>query len=185
MPVARSDLRQHREDGVAEVAIAGDQLPGLAGEEAVRLRVVELTARNRLDEVAEILGIHLVVRGHDGGDIDPVGHRCAVAGDDRGANAFVPLVLDYLGARIVQRLRALDRGVLRPVVDDVDAVDEIRHPLDRGSEKLLLVVRGDDNRDPLAVEHGLKLHRGSAGAYEVSRHAPSSSSARRCMSAAP
>src|SRR5439155_11456397 len=111
-PVARGDLRQHREYGVAEVAVTGDQLPGLAGEEAVRLRVVELAARDRLDEVPQVFGIHLVVCGHDSRDVDLVGCRGAVASDDRRADAFVALVLDYLDARIGQRLRALDRGVL-------------------------------------------------------------------------
>ena len=50
VPVAGRDLRQHRQHRVAEVARARDELPRLAGEEPVRLRVVELAARDRLDE---------------------------------------------------------------------------------------------------------------------------------------
>src|SRR6266487_302232 len=162
VPVARSDLRQHRQDRVAEVAVAGDQLPGLTGEEAVRLRVVELASRDRLDEMPQVLGVHLVVGGHHGGDVDPLLERRLVAGHDRRTAALVPLVLDHLNPRIGQRSRTLDRGVLGAVVDDEDPVDEIGHALDRRAEQLLLVVRGDHNRDPLAVEHGLKLHSGSA-----------------------
>ena len=110
--VARGDLRQHRQDRVTEVAVARDQLPGLPGEEAVCLRIVELAARNRLDEVPQVLGVHLVVGRHHGGDVDPLRERGLVAGDDRRPDALVPLVLDHLDARIGERPCALDRGVL-------------------------------------------------------------------------
>ena len=46
VPVARGDLRPERENRVAEVAAVGDQLPRLAREEPVRLRVVDLAARD-------------------------------------------------------------------------------------------------------------------------------------------
>ena len=72
-------------------------------------------------------------------------------------------MLDHPHARIGERLRALDGGVPGAVVDDVDAVDELGNALDRRAEQLLLVVGGNDDRDPLAVEHGLKLHGRSAG----------------------
>ena len=47
MPVAGGDLRQQRQDRVAEVAVPRDQLPRLAGDEPVRLRIVDLAAGNR------------------------------------------------------------------------------------------------------------------------------------------
>ena len=105
VPVAGRDLRQQREHGVAEVARARDQVPGLAGEESVRLRVVDLAARDGLDERLEVRGVHLVVAGHHRRDVDPLVARALVAGDDRGADALVPLVADQLDARSRRGLR--------------------------------------------------------------------------------
>ena len=70
VPVARRDLREEREHGVAEVAGARDQLPRLAGDEPVRLRVVDLAAGDGLDEREQVGGIHLVVRSHHADDVE-------------------------------------------------------------------------------------------------------------------
>src|SRR5204863_8074177 len=78
-------------------------------------------------------------------------------------DTLVSLVLDHPHARIGERLRALDGGVPGAVVDDVDAVDELGDALDRRAAQLLLVVGGNDDRDPLAVEHGLELPGRQAG----------------------
>ena len=134
MPVAGGDLRQQREDRVAEVARARDQLPRLAGEEPVRLRVVDLAARDRLDE-------------RERGRPDPSGcpppsrrrrrspsvERALVARHDRGADAAVPLPPQHeLDPRVGQLLRDdARRAVRRGVVDDEDAVDELGDPGER------------------------------------------------------
>ena len=100
VPVARRDLRQEREDRVADVAGARDQLPRLAGEEPVRLRVVALARADRADERLEVVGIHLAVGSHHAGDVDLLCDRPPVAGDDRRPDALVPLVRDHLDARV-------------------------------------------------------------------------------------
>ena len=112
MPVAGGDLRQQREHRVAEVAVARDHLPRLAGEEPVRLRVVDVAARDRAGEHLEVVRVHLRVGRHHRGDVDPVVARLLVAGDDRAADAEVALVLDQLDAR-VGRARAPPRPCRR------------------------------------------------------------------------
>ena len=165
VPVAGGDLRQQREDRVAEVARARDQLPGLTGDEAVRLRVVDLAARDRLDEREQVGRIHLVVGRHHADDVEPVLERALVAGDDRGADAAVPLARDELDARVGRRAHGLGGAVGGGVVDDEDPVDELRDPGERRPDQPLLVVGGDDDRDALAVDHAL----GGAGAAREER----------------
>ena len=154
MPVAGRDLRQQREDGVAEVARPRDQLPGLTGDEPVRLRVVDLAAGDRLDERDQVGRIHLVVGRHHADDVEPFLERALVAGDDRGADAAVPLARDELDARIGRRADGLGRPVGGGVVDDEDPVDELGDAGQRRSDQPLLVVGGDDDRDALPVDHG-------------------------------
>ncbi len=69
-----------------------DQLPRLPGEEAVRLRVVDLAAGDRGGDRLEVGRVHLVVGRHHAGDVDPLLDRALVAGDDRCADALVLLV---------------------------------------------------------------------------------------------
>ena len=93
VPVAGRDLRQQREHGVAEVAGARDQLPRAAREEPVRLRVVDLAARDgprdRLEVGRDPSGCRRPSRTVTS---TPSLERALVAGDDRGADAAVPLV---------------------------------------------------------------------------------------------
>ena len=177
VPVARGDLRQHREDRVPEEARLRDQLPRLAGGEAVRLRVVELAARDRLDERRQVLRIHLVVAVHHDDDVEPVGHRPAVAGDGRRADAAPALVREHLHPRVAELERALARAVGGAVVDDEDPVDERRDarrasrrsapprrtrarrppracPRTPGEANVLAVARRDARGDGLPQERG-------------------------------
>ena len=73
-----------------------DQLPGLAGEEAVRLRVVHLAASDRGDEALELGRVHLVVGRHHRGDVHALLAGAQVAGDDGCSDAAVALVADQL-----------------------------------------------------------------------------------------
>jgi hypothetical protein len=98
VPVAGGDLRQQREHRVAEVARAGNQLPGAPCEEPVRLRVVDLAPCHRGGDRLEVARVHLVVAGHDGRDVDPIRERTPVPGQDRGADSLVPFVRDHLDA---------------------------------------------------------------------------------------
>jgi hypothetical protein len=113
--------------------------------------------RDGLDEALEVLRIHLVVGGHDRGDVDPLVDSALVAGHDRRADALVPLVLDHLDALVLERAGSLDGRVLRGVVHDVDAVDECGDRGDGLAEELLLVVRGHDDRHTLAFQHPWRL----------------------------
>ncbi len=164
VPVARGDLREEREHGVAEVAVARNLLPRLAGEEPVRLRVVELAAGDGPGQRLELRRIHLVVAGHHGGHVDPLGQRPLVAGDDRGAHALVLLVDEHLDACVPGRAGALGGGVAGLVVHHEDAVDELGDARDGLRDQPLLVVRGHDDRDGLPLQHpAVRLQRGSAG----------------------
>src|SRR4029453_2366342 len=98
VPVPRRDLRQEREHRVPEIAGARDQLPGLAGEEPVRLGVVDLVRRDALDERLEVVRVHLAIRRHHRGYLDLVGDRALVPGDDGRADSLVPLVRDEVDA---------------------------------------------------------------------------------------
>jgi hypothetical protein len=69
-----------------------NQPPGLSGDQPVRLRVVDLAAGDRGGERLQVVRVHLVVGRHHGGDIHALLERTAVAGDDRGADAAIPLV---------------------------------------------------------------------------------------------
>ncbi len=73
-----------------------DQLPGLARDEPVRLRVVGVAVDDRPRDRLEVLRRHLVVGRHHARDVDAVGDRLPVAGDDGGADAAVLLVADEL-----------------------------------------------------------------------------------------
>ena len=119
LPVAGGDLREEGEDRVAEVAVAGDELPGLPGEEAICLRVVALAGDDSTDEGAEVGRLHLVVRCHDAGDVDLEVAGALVAGDDGRPDAGVALVADDLDPGIGDG-RALDGCVARAVVHDED-----------------------------------------------------------------
>ena len=127
-------------------------MPGLRREQAVGLGVVGLAVRDGGDELLQVGRLHLAVGRHHAGDVDLVGERALVAGDDRGADARVLLVLDDLDARIGVG-GALDCGVGRVVVDDVDPVDERRNLRDGGADQLLLVVGRHDDRNCLAGKH--------------------------------
>ena len=156
LPVAGRDLREEGEDGVAEVAVARDQLPGLAGEEAVGLGVVALAGGDALDQGGEVVGIHLVVRGHDARDVDRVVARVLVAGDDGGADAGVHLVPEHLDARV--GLGGATHGrVLGAVVDDDDPVDERGDAAHGLGHELLLVVGRDDDGDGLPLVHATRI----------------------------
>ena len=154
VPVARRDLRQQRQHRVAEIARARDQIPRLARHEPVRLRIVDLAARHRDGQRLEVARIHLVVGRHHAGDVHPLGECALVATHDRGADTTVAFELDHLDARVARSARALGGGVSRPVVHDVDAVDERWNAGQRRLDQALLVVRGDDDRDAPVFEHG-------------------------------
>ena len=83
----------------------------------------------------------------------PSCERAPIAGDDRGADAAVAVVRNDLDARVSARAGALGGRVAGAVVDDVDPVDERRDAGERRRDQLLLVVRGHDDRDALALEH--------------------------------
>ena len=72
VPVAGGDLRQEREDRVAEVAVARKDVPRAVGEQPVGLRVIAFTATHDADERLELVGIHLAVGGHHRGHVDPL-----------------------------------------------------------------------------------------------------------------
>ena len=76
-----------------------------------------------------------------------------VAGHDRGADAPVPLALHEADAGVADLRDPRRRRVGGGVVDHEDAVDELRDPGERLADQVLLVVRGDDDRDALFVDH--------------------------------
>ena len=86
-------------------------------------------------------------------DVDAFLERAAVAGDDRRSDAAVALVLDQLDAPVRERLDALSRPILRPVVHDDDPVDEVGDAGQRRPDQRLLVVGGNHDGDALALEH--------------------------------
>jgi hypothetical protein len=155
VPVPGSDLRQQREHGVSQVAVPRHELPGLAGEEPVRLRVVQFAPSHRAAEHVQVVRVHLIVSGHHARDVGALLDRPPVAGHDRRPDTAVALVLQHLDASIRTRgqARALERPILRGVVDDVDAVDEVGNAGQGLREQLGLVVGGHHDRHALALQH--------------------------------
>ena len=153
MPIARGDLRQQREHRVAEVAAVRDQRPRLARDQPVRLRVVDLASRDRRDEADELGGVHLVVTRHHARHVDQLRARAKVAGHDRCTDTTVPLVDDHLDTRIADGSCPCDGLVGRGVVDDDDPIDEVRDPSHGLGDEVLLLVRGNDDGDTLALDH--------------------------------
>ena len=150
-----------------------NQLPGLARDEPVRLRVVGVAVDDGSRDGLELVRRHLVVGRHHARDVHAVGDRLPIAGDDRGADAAVLLVADELDAPVSGRDHS--RAVARRVVHDVDAVDELGDARQRLGEQLLLVVRGNDDGYGLAVEHGLGRARGEPARHRIPeqrRHDP-------------
>ena len=153
MPVPGGDLRQEREHGVAQIASARDDLPGLARDEAVGLRVLHVASRDGADEPRQLRRIHLVVGRHHAGHVDALFESAPVAGHDRRAHARVLAVGDHLDPCVVHGARLCRGPVPRAVVDDVDAIDEVRDPAQGLHDQALLVVRGHDDGHALALEH--------------------------------
>ena len=141
-----------------------DQVPRLAGEEPVRLRVVELAARDGLHERRQVGRVHLVVRRHHADDLEPVLERAAVAGDDRRTHSAIAVVRDHLDARVAEGAGTGGGLVRRAVVDHEDAVDERGDPAQRVSDERLLVVRRHDDTDALALELQAERRRATAAA---------------------
>ena len=169
MPVAGSDLRQERQDGVADVPGPWDHAPRFTGEQSVCLRVVDLAAHDGPDERFEINGIHLVVRRHHADDVDRFVERALVPRHDRGADAAIALVHDNFDTLVTDRAGPLHRRVARRVVHDVDTVDERGDAAQRPPNQLLLAIRGDDDRDALPLDHRADVTRKGAGRPESSQ----------------
>ena len=84
--------------------MCGISFPRPAGDQPVRLRVVDLAARDRADDALQLGRVHLVVARHHARHVDAARReRALVAGDDRGADAAVVLVDDHLDARVARR----------------------------------------------------------------------------------
>ena len=64
-----------------------------------------------LDELRELRRIHLVVGGHDAGDVDLLLERAAIAGRDGRADTRVSLVADDPDASVSDRLGRSGRAV--------------------------------------------------------------------------
>ena len=69
---------------------------------------------------------------------------------------------DHLDAGVADRPRARGRLVRRGVVDDVDPVDEVRDPPQGLGDEMLLLERGHDDGDTLALDHQRPVTRRSA-----------------------
>src|SRR5207302_1168377 len=87
------------------------------------------------------------------GDVEAGRNRPLIPGDDRRADAAVPLMRHDLDAAVAGGACRCRRAVTRRIVDDEDAVDEAGNAGDRRADERLLVVCRDDDRDRLPFEH--------------------------------
>ncbi len=99
LPVPGGDLGEEGEEGVAEEAPLAHPTPELAVDEPVAHAVVGLPVYYRIEEMGEEGGVHLVVPGHHGGDIDLFFILTSlkdglIAGDDCSTDPLVLLVMD-------------------------------------------------------------------------------------------
>lgn len=86
--------------------------------------------------------VHLVVAGHDGGDVNTVFECSLVPGDDGGPDTTVLLVADRDDAGVVLCvvLDLLPRSILRAVIDSIDLCHESGDRLEGLPDQELLVV---------------------------------------------
>lgn len=157
LPVARGDLGEEGEEGVAETPQGRHPLPVGLVDEAVALGVVGPAVDDRVEEVGEVGCVHLVVPGHHRGDIHPVLDRLEVAGGDRRPDAPVRVVVDCDEPRVAVGVVVDDRPghVGRAVVDHIDLRDVVRDAVERLPDQVLLVVRRDHHGNPLPAIAGL------------------------------
>jgi hypothetical protein len=144
--------------GVAQVAVARDDLPRLAREQAVALGVVRLVADQGHEQPGQVLGVHLRVARHHGhqGGLRALLERGPIPGDDGRPHAAVALVPDHHQARPQPAPRGQQQvaGPVRGgVVHHDDAVHEGGHGVEHAVDELRLVEGGHDHDDPAPLEH--------------------------------
>ena len=157
MPVAGGDLGEQRKERIAQVADSRRLLPRDAAGEPVAFAVVGLAVGDGLEDLGQLLGVHLAVAGHDRHDLHLRLQRRLVAGGDGlayTATGFVADELDAVASVPGPVLDDLGGLVGAAVVDHEDAVDELGHGGQHAFDLPLLVVSRDHDPNPAALEHG-------------------------------
>ena len=107
MPVAGGDLGEQRKERIAQVADSRRLLPRDAAGEPVAFAVVGLAVGDGLEDLGQLLGVHLAVAGHDRHDLHLRLEGRLVAGGDGFAHAAVDLMTDQLDTMAVLASPAL------------------------------------------------------------------------------
>jgi len=127
--------------------------PRLGVRQAVALAIVHVTTRDGSDHCSEIVGVHLPIGSHHGGDVGPSVERDRVPRRNRGSDPAVPEMTHNHDARIVRLTCNGKCCVGARIVDDDNLVDEPRNCLDRSCDEAILVIRGNDHRHACIVQH--------------------------------
>ena len=129
MPVTAGDLGQERQHGIAEISHLRDFLPGFTGDQPVAFGVIRFVLQDRCQKIRQIVGIHLVVTGHDHGDVQIVVTAIDVPGANSAADAPVYFMVDQHNPLVGFR----DPGnnfagiVFAAVVNYNNLIDILRH----------------------------------------------------------
>jgi hypothetical protein len=148
VPVARRQLGQQRQHGVAEQAHRRHRADLLEVEEAVALGVVGLAVDDGGDEVGDQRRVHLAVAVDLDDDVDALGDGRLVAAHHGAADALVDGVFEHGHPRVgAVGAHEVARAVGALVVDHVDALHLRADGGQHAQDVARHAVAGDDHGD--------------------------------------
>ena len=121
--------------------------------EAIALGVVGALLDDRRDQSRQVLGVHLVIAGHDHEHVSAVRQRVRVAGDERRSHATAQVVPETADPSFTQAAHEVRRGVRAAVIDDDYAIHPVGNSAQGPADQRLLVVSRHDDGDFGAPPH--------------------------------
>jgi len=102
-------------------------MPCLSGHQTVSFGIIGSVFHNRIQEVGEIIGIHLIVAVHDNRNIDVIVTAPDIAGTDRSSysHIFFKPYQEYPGVLFSEGFYYLNGFVGAAVIDNDNFIDEI------------------------------------------------------------
>ena len=139
--------------GAAPKASGGWHAFAIGVIETIALHVVQAIGNQLVHQGNQIVGVHLIVPGHDAEDVIAVAQSPLVTRDDGASDSAIVAVAEGVHAGIGAALRYREGAIRARVVDDVNSVDECGNGRQRGVEQRLFAVGGDHDCDSLILPH--------------------------------
>src|ERR1041385_5164809 len=184
IPLAARRLDEKRETRVAH-APAERHAPERGGVvKAVALGVVGPPGDERLDQMGQILRVHLAVGVHLDADVRAVGERLLVAGDGRGSDAAVLLTTQQTDAPVAHGADFRSGLVGTRIVYGVDRVDPRRNSREHALDRFRRAVGRNHDGDLQSLNAHGRCSRTALGAGTAAVEAARCGSNRRSAKAA-